>query len=83
MDDDEYIIIRPNNDNSTTLININLSIFFIVSTLLNYMKIDRKKHINLMCYNHTPYTKATRHRINPTIQNSLTISPSLHPNLSK
>ena len=34
-------------------------------------------------YNHTPYIKANILRINPTIQNSLTISFSFHPNLSK
>lgn len=83
MEEEEYIINKPNRDNSITLININLSIFFIVSTLLNYMFKVIKKHINLMCYSHTPYTKANRHRMNPTIQNNFTIFPSLQPNLSK
>ncbi len=38
IEDDEYIIRSPNNERIITLINNILSIFFIVSTLLNYMK---------------------------------------------
>ena len=40
--DDEYIIISPNNDKIITDINKVLSIFFILSTLLNYMFLDKK-----------------------------------------
>ena len=45
IDDEEYIINKPNNEIIMTLINIILSIFFIKSTLLNYMFLNRKKHI--------------------------------------
>ena len=48
MEEEEYIINKPNRDNSITLININLSIFFIVSTLLNYMINNIKKYILAM-----------------------------------
>ena len=34
-------------------------------------------------YNHTPYIRAHKLSINPTIQNSFTISFSFQPNLSK
>ena len=54
--------------------------------MINLIKLyekDKKKTHQMMCYNHTPYISANRHRMKPTIQNNLTISASRQPNLSK
>lgn len=50
MVEDEYIIIRPNNDRIITEINKVLSIFFIVFSLLNYMKKDNIYNLDYTCY---------------------------------
>ena len=47
------------------------------------MKWKKEKTTISNLYNHTPYTRAHKLRINPTIQKAFTISFSLHPSLSK